>query len=143
MKIPYTDSVVVVTNDPEDELSSNLVQNTNNNGENVKILRDLLKDLSKGQKNPYTDESLEGQGFGELRDALLAFDPLNGDHVKLINSVEAQFWKESEGYQIKPSDQLLQFDCGGQVSTILQSHKKDICKLLTSSVIFSFLAMGI
>ena len=114
--------MVVVTNDPEDESSSKIVANSKSNGDNISILRDLLKALSKDQKEPHTDDSLEGQGFGELRDALLKFDPLNGDHVKLINSVEAQFWKESEGYQIKPSDQLLQFDCGGQVSDLLQKN---------------------
>ena len=92
--------------------------NAKSNDGNINILRDLLKELSKDQDEPHTDESLDGQGFGELRDALLKFDPLNGDHVKLINSVEAQFWKESEGYQIRPSDQLLQFDCGGQVSYV-------------------------
>ena len=126
---------MVVTNDPEDESSSKLVQDTKSNGEdNVRIFRDLLKELSKGQKDPHTDETLEGQGFGELRDALLAFDPLNGDHVKLINSAEAQFWKKSEGYQIRPSDELLQFDCGGQVSTILQSDVFCVrAKMLTNN----------
>ena len=54
-------------------------------------------------------------GFGELRDALLAFDPLNMELVKRVNKAEAEFWRRSEGYQTKPSDQLLQFDCGGQV----------------------------
>lgn len=53
-------------------------------------------------------------GFGELRDAVLAFDPLDVAHVKRCNKAEAQFWKKNEGYQIRPSDELLQFDCGGQ-----------------------------
>ena len=48
-------------------------------------------------------------------DALLAVDPLNLAHVKRCNEAEAEFWRRSEGYQTKPSDQLLQFDCGGQV----------------------------
>lgn len=47
-------------------------------------------------------------------DALLAFAPLDVEHVKRCNSAEAEFWKNSEGYQIRPSDELLQFDCGGQ-----------------------------
>ena len=62
-------------------------------------------------------ESLKGMGFGELRDALLAINPLNIHHVKRCNEAEAEFWKCNEGYQIKPSHELLQFDCGGQVCT--------------------------
>ena len=49
-------------------------------------------------------------------DALLAFAPLDVGHVKRCNKAEADFWKKNEGYQIRPSDELLQFDCGGQVS---------------------------
>jgi hypothetical protein len=48
-------------------------------------------------------------------DALLAFNPLDVNHVKRCNQAEAEFWRKNEGYQTKPSDQLLQFDCGGQV----------------------------
>ena len=48
-------------------------------------------------------------------DSLLAFDPLDVEHVKRCNQAEADFWKRNEGYQTKPSDKLLQFDCGGQV----------------------------
>jgi len=44
----------------------------------------------------------------------LAFAPLDVQHVKRCNRAEAEFWKRSEGYQIRPSDELLQFDCGGQ-----------------------------
>ena len=73
-----------------------------------------MKELSKDSKVPFTDENLEGKGFGELRDALLAFKPMNGDHVKIVNEAESKFWKMSEGWQIRPSDELLQFDCGGQ-----------------------------
>jgi L-galactono-1,4-lactone dehydrogenase len=50
-----------------------------------------------------------------LLDSLLAIDPLDLDHVKRCNQAEAEFWKRNEGYQTKPSDKLLQFDCGGQV----------------------------
>ena len=117
MWIPYQDAVVVVTNDPEDENSATKVEETNKarlGVDSFKPLRDLLKELSKDSKEPMTEEILEGKGFGELRDALLAYKPLNGDHVKLVNQAEAEFWKESEGYQIRPSDELLQFDCGGQ-----------------------------
>ena len=49
-------------------------------------------------------------------DTLLAFAPLDVVHVKRCNEAEADFWKKNEGYQTRPSDELLQFDCGGQVS---------------------------
>jgi L-galactono-1,4-lactone dehydrogenase len=117
MWIPYQDTVVVVTNDEEDENSAKLVQMSKTNREGVdsfKPLRDLLKELSKDSNEPFTEENLEGKGFGELRDSLLAFKPMNGDHVKIVNEAESKFWKKSEGYQIRPSDELLQFDCGGQ-----------------------------
>ena len=117
MWIPYQDAVVVVANDPEDEQSAKIVDESKISKEGIdstKPLRELLKELSKSSKRPFTDESLEGMGFGELRDALLAFNPMDGTHVELVNKAEAEFWRQSEGWQIKPSDQLLQFDCGGQ-----------------------------
>jgi len=117
MWIPYQDTVVVVTNDETDENSAKLVEDKSQSKQGVdtfKPLKDLLKELSKDSKEPFTDENLEGKGFGELRDALLGFKPMNGDHVKIVNEAEAKFWKMSEGWQIRPSDELLQFDCGGQ-----------------------------
>ena len=117
MWIPYTDAVVVVTNDEEDEHSAALVEKSKQakaGQDSFKPLRELLKELSKESKEPFTDENLEGKGFGELRDALLAFNPMNGHHIETVNKVEAEFWKRSEGYQVRPSDELLQFDCGGQ-----------------------------
>ena len=56
-------------------------------------------------------------------DALLAFDPLNIDHVKRCNQAEAEFWASNEGYQTRPSDELLQFDCGGQVNFPVQDGR--------------------
>jgi hypothetical protein len=55
-------------------------------------------------------------------DTLLAFDPLDMDHVKRCNTAEAEFWRRNEGYQTLPSDKLLQFDCGGQVRIVLRSN---------------------
>jgi len=120
MWIPYEDAVVVVTNDPEDENSAKLIEESNHTqnsslNDKAKPLKDLLKHLSKDSKQPYNDDNLNERGFGELRDALLSFNPLCGKHVKIVNKAEAEFWKQNEGYQLKPSDQLLQFDCGGQV----------------------------
>ena len=144
MWIPFEDAVVCVTNDPEEEANEKATkaktqlqqqqpqQQGMDEATRFQPLTDLLLELSKEHQqqeevfplNPtaspsvttqYTKESIVGMGFGELRDALLAFDPLSVEHVKRVNKAEAEFWRRSEGYQTKPSDQLLQFDCGGQV----------------------------
>ena len=123
MWIPFEDTVVVVTNDPEDNDSEVMLlaekinrQEKKSKGVNpFQAMHDLLIEISTNYKEPYTKENLIGMGFGEVRDALLAHDPLNYDHVRRVNKAEASFWRSSEGYQMKPSDQLLQFDCGGQV----------------------------
>jgi L-galactono-1,4-lactone dehydrogenase len=115
MWIPYTDVVVVVTNDPQDQVENIPKLPPISAEERFRPLTSLLIELTKDAAEPFSKESIEGMGFGELRDALLALDPLDIDHVKRCNKAEAQFWAKSEGYQIKPSEQLLQFDCGGQV----------------------------
>jgi L-galactono-1,4-lactone dehydrogenase len=122
MWIPYTDTVVCVINDPvAPSAPEEGTSNTTNNKESEPVFTkeerfapftDLLLDL-----NPIdypTKDAVATMGFGELRDALLAIDPLNLDHVKLCNGAEAEFWKRSQGSVIRPSDELLQFDCGGQ-----------------------------
>ena len=116
MWIPYADAVVVVTNDPEDQVDNAVPRNEmiHSDDERFEPFRNLLVELSKDSSEPFTLESLQGMGFGELRDALLAIDPLDVDHVKRVNVAEAEFWRKSQGYQTKPSDKLLQFDCGGQ-----------------------------
>mmetsp|Transcript_3853 Transcript_3853/g.8408 ORF Transcript_3853/g.8408 Transcript_3853/m.8408 type:complete len:653 (+) Transcript_3853:104-2062(+) len=119
MWIPYEDAVVVVTNDPEDVAQKSDIDKDESPSmvseeERFKPLRDLLLELAGDSNETYTAETVKGMGFGELRDALLAFAPLDKSHVRRVNKVEAEFWRRSEGYQIKSSDQLLQFDCGGQ-----------------------------
>lgn len=119
MWIPYTDTVVCVTNDPEHLVSPSVPRNQSSQGspqEKMRPLTDLLQQLCKEYNKPFNAEDIKGMGFGELRDALLAFAPLDIEHVKRCNQAEAEFWSKNEGYQTKPSDQLLQFDCGGQVS---------------------------
>jgi L-galactono-1,4-lactone dehydrogenase len=145
MWIPYTDTVVVVTNDPEDQTPPDVPRSASSSEtleERMSPLTNLLANLSEEHSTPLSKEEVRGMGFGELRgefrdfcshknlssrrliisflrcliDALLAFDPLSIEHVKKCNQAEAEFWSRSEGYQTKPSDELLQFDCGGQVS---------------------------
>jgi L-galactono-1,4-lactone dehydrogenase len=61
-----------------------------------------------------TDEQLSELSFTELRDVLIAVDPLNRQHIVNINNAEAEYWKRSEGYRVGWSDEILGFDCGGQ-----------------------------
>jgi len=114
MWIPYTDAVIVVTNDEFDPATQNQPQIAAGSEDAKKPLTDLLKALCIEHQKDFVAEDLKGMGFGELRDALLAFAPLDVEHVKRCNRAEAEFWKKSEGYQVRPSDELLQFDCGGQ-----------------------------
>jgi len=118
MWIPYSDTVVVVTNDTEDEHSATLVEKANEEKDNdldpFGPFKILLNQLANEYSQQLSPEEIEGKGFGELRDKLLSFGPLNSDVVQRVNKAEAIFWRNNEGYQLKPSDQLLQFDCGGQ-----------------------------
>jgi L-galactono-1,4-lactone dehydrogenase len=119
MWIPYSDTVVVVTNDPEDENSATLVEKGieekgGDPSDPFGPFKVLLNNLANEYNQQLAPEDIEGKGFGELRDKLLSFGPLNSDVVKRVNQAEALFWRNNEGYQLKPSDQLLQFDCGGQ-----------------------------
>lgn len=119
MWIPYTDAVVCVTNDPvkKDASPFHLPAATTSVHEKKRLepLTDLLIEVTTQSLEPMTAESVRGMGFGEIRDALLAIDPLNVRHVQRCNLAEAEFWKRSSGLTVKPSDELLQFDCGGQV----------------------------
>jgi len=142
MWIPHTDAVVVVTNDPEDSSiakEEGIFQSSSSSSwfsssstskmgkkwsekERFEPLTKLLAELTKDSAEPFTTETMAGMGFGELRDALLAAkDPLDIEHVKRCNEAEAEFWRRSEGMQTKPSDELLQFDCGGQVRCCLHA----------------------
>jgi L-galactono-1,4-lactone dehydrogenase len=130
MWIPYTDTVVCVTNDPvvinthlpvEGGTGGTTTTTTSNNKQSEPVftkderfapLTDLLLELNSFDYP--TRDAIATMGFGELRDALLAIDPLQLDHVKRCNAAEAEFWKRSQGSVIRPSDELLQFDCGGQ-----------------------------
>lgn len=118
MWIPYTDTVIVVTNDPLNQIKQKKAQQDKppyiSDEEKKKPLTDLLTQLCVENGQESSVEDVKEMGFGELRDAVLAFDPLDVAHVKRCNKAEAQFWKKNEGYQIRPSDELLQFDCGGQ-----------------------------
>lgn len=118
MWIPYTDAVVCVTNDPVEGGFFRMPEQHHgkfSDDGRLRPLTDLLIQATAGSNEPFTHQSVQNMGFGELRDALLAINPLDINHVQRCNEAEAEFWKKSEGYTVKPSDELLQFDCGGQV----------------------------
>ena len=138
MWIPYEDAVVIVTNDPENELplamEAGAIVDDGNGGGKKKImtvddfqpkytkdeqlvpLRNLLRKLvANKQDNSLDDETINGMGFGDLRDVILASgNMLDPDHIKRVNKAEREFWMKAQGIEIAPSDQKLQFDCGGQ-----------------------------
>jgi len=108
MWIPHTDTVVVVTCDPVPEgLSS--VPKPPDEFRATAPLRELL--LSK--TSDVSSKAAADMNFAQLRDALLALDPLSTPHIKQVNAAEAEFWKRSQGYRIDWSDRILGFECGG------------------------------
>jgi L-galactono-1,4-lactone dehydrogenase len=116
MWIPYTDAVVCVTNSPENTLEKSPSKNLLSDHERLAPMRDLLLELTQNSANNYTLESIRDMNFASLRDELLAIEPLNAEHIKRCNQAEAEYWRRSsESIVVKPSDQLLQFECGGQV----------------------------
>ncbi|KAL3788572.1 hypothetical protein ACHAW5_004888 [Stephanodiscus triporus] len=145
MWIPYEDAVVIVTNDPEDDLplamEGGVVVDDIGKGEGKKRkvvtaedvaprysreerlapMRDLLRALLENQRGTTSaaaaldDETIDGMGFGDLRDVVLASgNMLDPDHIRRVNRAEREFWIKSQGMEIAPSDEKLQFDCGGQ-----------------------------
>jgi len=135
MWIPYEDAVVVVSNDPEDDLPlmGPGTEVDDGNGGKKKIvtaedlepkyskdeqlapLREFLRKLLKSKDTTIDEETISGMGFGDLRDVILASgNMLDPDHIKRCNKVEREFWAKAQGIEIAPSDQKLQFDCGGQ-----------------------------
>jgi len=137
MWIPFEDAVVVVTNDPENDLPLMGPGTEVDDGEGGKKkivtvddlrpkysrdeqlapLRGLLRKLleNKQDTSSLDEETINGMGFGDLRDVILASgNMLDPDHIKRCNKAEREFWMKAQGVEIAPSDQKLQFDCGGQ-----------------------------
>ncbi|KAJ4836115.1 hypothetical protein Tsubulata_004220 [Turnera subulata] len=121
--IPYTETVVVVTCNPVSKWKRNpkFVPKYSAD-EALQHVRDLYKEslvkyrpTETAAKSVVDNEpDINTLSFTELRDKLLALDPLNKDHVMKVNHAEAEFWKKSEGYRVGWSDEILGFDCGGQ-----------------------------
>ncbi|KAM0951069.1 putative L-galactonolactone dehydrogenase [Dioscorea sansibarensis] len=112
--IPYTDTIVVVQCNPLSKWRSPpKFKPKYSEDEAVQHVRDLYRDsLRKYRAEESAD--INQLSFTELRDKLIALDPLNKDHIIRVNQAEAEFWKKSEGYRVGWSDEILGFDCGGQ-----------------------------
>jgi len=120
MWIPGTGQVVVVTNN---NLSTS--DGDNNNGDTTADSEDAaasLRELLLSKKTQTSSSSCSSSSKSEiqslsatqLRDTLLALNPLDPGWVKQVNLAEAEFWKKSQGRRVGWSDELLGFDCGGQ-----------------------------
>ncbi|KAF5832906.1 hypothetical protein DUNSADRAFT_11056 [Dunaliella salina] len=86
------------------------------------------------QPGPEADEMTTAM---QLRDALLAMDPLNKSWVEEVNKAEAEYWKRSGGVRVGFSDEILGFDCGGQqwvLETALPVGKLDSLKGSTKDI---------
>ncbi|KAK9794590.1 hypothetical protein WJX73_001185 [Symbiochloris irregularis] len=111
MWIPYTDAVVVVTNNIIAEgVAPPKMKRSFSQDARVGPMRALLmEDVPECQR-----EEVWQMSWTELRDRLIALRPLDAAWIKRVNQAEAEFWKRSEGYRVGYSDELLGFDCGGQ-----------------------------
>ncbi|XP_057982638.1 L-galactono-1,4-lactone dehydrogenase, mitochondrial [Malania oleifera] len=118
LHIPYTDTVVIVTcNSVSKWKGRPKFKPKYSADEAIQHVHDLYKDLLVKYRPNSPDENevdINELSFTELRDKLLALDPLNKDLVIKINQAEAEFWRKSEGYRVGWSDEILGFDCGGQ-----------------------------
>ncbi|XP_031273638.1 L-galactono-1,4-lactone dehydrogenase, mitochondrial-like [Pistacia vera] len=121
--IPYTDTVVVVRCNPVSKWKGPpKFKPKYTTDEAMQHVRDFYRESctkyradETTAKSPDNDEpDINELSFTELRDKLLALDPLNKDHVKKVNKAEAEFWRKSEGYRVGWADEILGFDCGGQ-----------------------------
>ncbi|KAK8951461.1 hypothetical protein KSP39_PZI004169 [Platanthera zijinensis] len=111
--IPYTDTVVVVHCNPLSKSNNQKIIPKYEEGEAVQNLRHLYQESLKKYRTA-DEPDIDKLSFTELRDKLLALDPLNKDHVINVNKAEAEYWKKLEGYRVGWSDEILGFDCGGQ-----------------------------
>ena len=113
MWVPYTDTVVIVTNNPissGSSASTPVPEASFSNEERLAPFRALLEEVQP----ELPAEELATMSFADYRDKLISHSPLDKQHIVRVNKAEAEFWKRSEGYARGPSDTKLQFECGGQ-----------------------------
>ncbi|CAN4118498.1 unnamed protein product [Withania somnifera] len=120
LHIPYTDAVVVVTCNPISKLRDPPNHKPKyTTEESLQHVRDLYRESLKKYRGQVAasdspdEPEVDKLSFTELRDKLLALDPLNKEHLISVNKAEAEYWRKSEGYRVGWSDEILGFDCGG------------------------------
>ena len=150
MWIPWTETVVSVVSNPVEEALIPSDSNLNGKGEEEKEkekmnpLLELLferKPIFASNKNAFRDYS-----FSQLRDELLAIDPLNLALVQRINQAEADYWTTLHGTsRVDDSTKILGFDCGGQqlvlevcfnMGTLQKNEEKEKNGEATKDVLF-------
>ncbi|KIY97008.1 hypothetical protein MNEG_10953 [Monoraphidium neglectum] len=121
MWLPYTDTVVVVQVNPapsaraaEEAAAAAAAAEAGEGGAAAAAraapLRALLSEAVGADKAAAAEDLTAFQ----LRDVLLALDPLDRDWVARVNAAEAEFWRRSAGTRVGLADEILGFDCGGQ-----------------------------
>jgi L-galactono-1,4-lactone dehydrogenase len=113
MWIPYTDAVVVVSSkrtDRTEAIGPGFLMSQYDEQERAAPLRSLLH-AAVPQR---AEAELAGLSAMQLRDALIAQQPLSQAWIAKVNAAEAEFWRRSVGYRTGWSDEILGFDCGGQ-----------------------------
>lgn len=112
--IPYTDKVVVITANQNPAAVVVADDDNTNNNDPLKSMKDLFIKIS-GKDNITRKDSL--LSFADMRDKLLQYNPLDVEHVKLVNQAEAEYW--SSIAMNKPetrgkSEEIIGFPCGGK-----------------------------
>lgn len=122
MWIPHTDAVVVVTADvvPPGVSDADAVEGAGGApagtpDSRLAPARSLLTEAlaARGRSSPTTAD-INGLGWTELRDELLALDPLEPGWVARVNATEAAYWAAAAGARVGPVHTILGFDCGGE-----------------------------
>ncbi|XP_024533817.1 L-galactono-1,4-lactone dehydrogenase 1, mitochondrial [Selaginella moellendorffii] len=141
MWIPYTDVVVVIQSNPLLEGQEPPTEKEKDDAGKIKSMMDVYNDMVRKRGQPETKSEMppkvnamagiwsgtaagskgstgtvyqEAMTFPAMRDRVLAFAPLDPEHVKRVNKAEATYWRRNTGYRVGWSHEILSFDCGGQ-----------------------------
>lgn len=109
MWIPDTDVVVVVACNPVGDRPHEVTPVMDFSAQ---PFIDLLASRMGDDVSKFTDKS-----FSDLRALALEMDPLNKEHVALVNKAEAEFWTlkaKIQPFRYGYSDEILGFECGGR-----------------------------
>ena len=129
MWLPYTNKTVVVVSNPagddvgrmdkrdigraeKDMLA--LVSKSRSHNLSTRAPTEELANLLVSLKPELLKAEVQKLSFSQLRDQLLAHDPLSVELVKKINLTESVFWERSAGFNADDSTKILGFDCGGE-----------------------------